>query len=322
MTWVDHSARTSRARSKNWVSFASRSSSPSFAMMLRMAVSWSWNWSIQRTTAGPFVIRMSRCMAGAAGGEPGHVPETTRSQGLHVLPGGVCAERVGQAGGQYERKVADARDVGVVLLRVNEVCLRSERRNHAEDIADAGVAGPYGGGHAPGRPLEEVCIRALDADRLAGHRMPADKRDLTRQDLVRPAHDIRFGGTNIGDDSTFLEVRPDIAQQLLHFADGCAEHDDVCAFDRVGQAPFGLVDRSYFLGIALLLEVRVEADDLERGGARFRLVRRPAPEAETDRSADQAQSDDDYALHGRLPLGLTDIDLSDPAFFAAFDAEV
>jgi hypothetical protein len=99
-----------------------------------------------------------------------------------------------------------------------------------------------------------------------------------------------------------LQTRGDRLEHVGHRRDGCGDHDEIGVADGADDIPRGAVDRLELLGIALVLQARVESDDLERRLAVGLVGLGPSAEAEADGSSDEAQADDGDGLHRRRPL--------------------
>lgn len=85
----------------------------------------------------------------------------------------------------------------------------------------------------------------------------------------------------------------DILEDRGHRPDRGSDNYDICVRQRFRQGPFDCVDGAHCLGSGLFVDVFIEPDNAKRVTVRGG----PATQAQSDRTADQAKSDDRYALH-------------------------
>ena len=79
-----------------------------------------------------------------------------------------------------------------------------------------------------------------------------------------PFQDLRLGRPGIRDDGAWLEMRSKILHDVAHGIDGSGEDDDIRVASRLGQIPGAFVDRAQFFRGALMVEIGIEPDHLER----------------------------------------------------------
>jgi hypothetical protein len=115
----------------------------------------------------------------------------------------------------------------------------------------------------------------------------ANEVHLPRQKLTGPFQDLRFGRSGIRNDRAWSEVRNQILHHVAHAVDRGRKHDDIRLASRLGEFPSALVDSSEFFRGALVVEIRIEADDFERlAPIDFPLLGPPA-QGQANRTADQ-----------------------------------
>ena len=99
------------------------------------------------------------------------------------------------------------------------------------------------------------------------------------------------------DDGAWLEMRDKVLHDVAHAVDGSRKHDNIGIASRLGEIPGALVDGPEFFRGALMVEIGIEADHLQRLAPVDLSLLGPAAQGETDRTADQPQSDNQHTLH-------------------------
>jgi hypothetical protein len=82
-----------------------------------------------------------------------------------------------------------------------------------------------------------------------------------------------------------------ILHHVAHAVDGSRKHDYVSIASRFGEIPGAFVDGPESLRGALVIEVGIESDHLQRPATVDLSLLGPAAQGEADRTADQPQPD-------------------------------
>ena len=142
---------------------------------------------------------------------------------------------------EHVRQVADGRHQAVVHLGGDRRRARAERGHEAEEALVEHAAGALGRRQVPGRVLEQVGARVLDARRLrAGERMAADE-PLRRR--ATPSTHEPLDRADVADDAV-AAVRERLCRERRQRAHRRADEAHLGAVDRLRHRPGRAVDRA------------------------------------------------------------------------------
>src|SRR3954454_9854411 len=92
--------------------------------------------------------------------------------------------------------------------------------------------------------------------------MTTDKADRSWQLGSSPFEHVPLGAANIGNHGTGFEVRGNVDEGVLHRQHRSANDNNVGILHSFGKIPLRSVNSVQFLGMLLLIDVRVQTDDL------------------------------------------------------------